>query len=171
MCYNCLYVAKTNVHYLKRTLQWSYQHFIRHFYLWCSRLHWETPGTSIFWERTLKGTDLLLSESAAESSSSEICTLELRKKKPTPNRTQTQPNANTDRKDTVAGSDVRHPAATPACQRVTGWWPSAGLQWADPDCLCSAHRAGRLQRPGYSWSLWQTAEKTWGKEGGINGRS
>lgn len=53
------------------------------------------------------------------------------------------------REDTVADSDARHPAATPACQRATGRRPSARLQRADPDSLCSARKAGRLQRPGY----------------------
>lgn len=84
------------------------------------------------------------------------------------NTTQTQPNANMNRKDTVVDSDAQHPAATPAFQRVKGRWPSARSQWADPDCPCSARKAGRLQRPGYWWNLWQTVEKTWGKEGGMD---
>lgn len=136
------------------------------FYLWCGLLRWDTPRTAIFWEQTLKGRDHLLSVSAAESSSSEIWTRELRKKKKTLNRTQTPPKVNTRRKDTVVYSDALHPAATPACQRETGRWPSALSQSTDPGRLCSARRAGRLQRPGYWWNLWQTVEKTWGKEAG-----
>lgn len=86
-------------------------------------------------------------------------------KKPEPGQNKSHPKANRKRKDTVVCSGVLHPAATPSCQRETGRWASAPSQSAGPDCLCSARRAGRLQTPGYWWSLWRTAEKTWGEEG------
>lgn len=41
---------------------------------------------------------------------------------------QIQANPNLNSKDTAADSNAPHPAATPACQRLTGRWPSVRLQ-------------------------------------------
>lgn len=74
-------------------------------------------------------------------------------------RTHTELTAEGTSKDTAVDSGARHPAATPACRRATGLWLSAESQRAHPDWQSSVHRAAGPQRPGYSQSLGQTAEK------------
>lgn len=62
-------------HYLKEE---HYSKLILLHHLWSCPLHWATPGSSIFWAQTLKARDHLPWASAAEFSSSQIWTRELR---------------------------------------------------------------------------------------------
>lgn len=62
-------------HYLKEE---HYSKLILLHHLWSCPLRWATPGSSIFWAQTLKARDHLPWASAAEFSSSQIWTQELR---------------------------------------------------------------------------------------------
>lgn len=62
-------------HYLKEE---HYSKLILLHHLWSCPLRWATPGSSIFWAQTLKERDHLPWASAAEFSSSQIWTQELR---------------------------------------------------------------------------------------------
>lgn len=62
-------------HYLKEE---HYSKLILLHHLWSCPLRWATPGSSIFWAQTLKAQDYLPWASAAEFSSSQIWTRELR---------------------------------------------------------------------------------------------